>query len=205
MEKFCGDLKELLLHLELGSVHLLGYSMGGRTALSFAMMYPKMVRTLILESASPGLKTKNARVERIKQDDILANRIINEGITQFVDYWESLPLFETQKRLPQEIQQMIRKERMMQSPEGLANSLRFMGTGSQPSWWHKLNELKLSILLLVGQMDKKFIFINNEMDNLFPNSELKIISEAGHAIHVEEPEIFGKMIEGFIVKQQSNF
>lgn len=204
MEMFCEDLKGFLTHLGLESVHLLGYSMGGRTALSFAMMYPEMVRSLILESASPGLKTENARLERRKKDDILANRIINEGITQFVDHWESLPLFETQRQLPQEIRQTIREERLMQSPEGLAHSLRYMGTGSQPSWWHHLNELKLPIQLLVGQLDEKFIFINQEMDKLFPNSDLKIISEAGHAIHVEQPEIFGKMIEGFIVKQQSN-
>ena len=34
--------------------HLLGYSMGGRLALYIALYYPHRVKSLILESASPG-------------------------------------------------------------------------------------------------------------------------------------------------------
>ncbi len=40
--------------------------MGGRTAISFACYYPKMIRTLTLESASPGLEGKQERLEREK-------------------------------------------------------------------------------------------------------------------------------------------
>ena len=34
--------------------------------------------------------------------------------------------------------QAVRKERLANNPQGLANSLRGMGTGAQPSWWNEL-------------------------------------------------------------------
>ena len=43
--------------------------------------------------------------------------------------WENIPLFETQKRLAQNVQEAVRKERLANNPKGLANSLRGMGTG----------------------------------------------------------------------------
>jgi len=204
MEQCSKELKALFEHLNLSSIHLLGYSMGGRTALSFAMYYPEMVETLVLESASPGLKSVGERLKRIEKDDQLAKRIESEGLTSFVNYWESIPLFKTQKNLSKDAQQVIRNERLWQSSEGLAESLRTMGTGSQPSWWNQLTELKCPVLLLTGKLDEKFILINQQMTKLLPRSEFQIISNAGHAIHVEQPEIIGKIVKEFIVNQQSN-
>ena len=51
--------------------------MGGRLALTFANLYPQCVCSLILESASPGLITEEERSERRKQDQQLAERILN--------------------------------------------------------------------------------------------------------------------------------
>jgi hypothetical protein len=40
---------------------------------------------------------------------------------------------------------IIRKERLANNPKGLANSLRGMGTGAQPSWWDELKNLKIPV------------------------------------------------------------
>jgi len=198
MEEACWDLHQLFSHLALDSFHLLGYSMGGRTALSYAMLYPGKIKSLILESASPGLDAEKEREERKEKDESLAVRIEKEGIESFVDFWENIPLFETQKRLPAEKKAVIRKERRTQSKTGLAKSLRTMGTGNQPSWWESLQDAGLSVYLLAGVLDKKFTDINKRMHERMPNSNLKIIADAGHAIHVEQPDIFGKMVKEFI-------
>src|SRR5699024_2721369 len=81
---------------------------------------------------------------------------------------------------------------------GLANSLRYMGTGKQPSWWQALSRFEQPVQLMVGQLDRKFININQQMDELFPKSLLQIVPQAGHAIHVEQPEMFGKLVSEFI-------
>ncbi|MDY0393141.1 2-succinyl-6-hydroxy-2,4-cyclohexadiene-1-carboxylate synthase [Virgibacillus halophilus] len=203
MEACCADLDALFQHVGLDAFHLVGYSMGGRTALSYAVSYPTMLKSLILESASPGLKSEQERAARMASDEKLAEKILKEGITSFVDYWENIPLFATQKHLPEEKKEFIRRERLSQRAEGLHDSLIFMGTGKQPSLWHLLPELKLPILLLAGEHDQKFIAISQHMEKLFSEADLHIVLKAGHAIHVEESEVFGKIVNGFILSVSS--
>ncbi|HEY4602228.1 MAG TPA: 2-succinyl-6-hydroxy-2,4-cyclohexadiene-1-carboxylate synthase [Cerasibacillus sp.] len=198
MHTFCADFEQILAKLSIISCHLLGYSMGGRTALSFAMLYPERVKSLILESASPGLRTEQERATRVANDQALMNRIMNDGIESFVNYWENMPLFNTQKSLPKSTQRKIREERLSQTENELAHSLKYMGTGAQPSWWEHLNLFSNPVFLLVGEKDNKFIHINKQMDDLFPQSQFKMIENAGHAIHVEQPEKFGKIVLEFI-------
>ncbi|GAA0431100.1 2-succinyl-6-hydroxy-2,4-cyclohexadiene-1-carboxylate synthase [Virgibacillus sp. AGTR] len=198
MEACCKDLDALFNALKLSSFCLLGYSMGGRTAISYAIHYPEKIKALLLESTSPGIDTLEERVQRQENDRILANRILEQGLDWFVSYWENIPLFQSQTSLPLEIKQSVRYERHMQSKTGLADSLLHMGTGFQPSWWDALARLTKPVLLLAGELDKKYCELMKEMDNRFPQSLLTIVSEAGHAIHVEKPEIFGKIVSEYI-------
>ena len=55
MDYAARDIVDLFAILTNDPVHLLGYSMGGRLALYLAVHYPRHLRSLILESASPGL------------------------------------------------------------------------------------------------------------------------------------------------------
>ncbi|MDG5473570.1 2-succinyl-6-hydroxy-2,4-cyclohexadiene-1-carboxylate synthase [Jeotgalibacillus sp. ET6] len=198
MKEVCRDLGFILEYLNVKSADVLGYSMGGRTALSFAAFYPDKVRKLILESASPGLESIVESEARKKQDDQLAQFILNEGIAAFVDRWENIPLFETQKNLDAEVQENLHAKRMQNKPEHLAASLQGMGTGRQPSWWGELNKIKHETLLITGEKDRKFCQIAKNMADQMPNAKKVEIPETGHAIHVEQPEKFGTIIEEFL-------
>ncbi|HHY72588.1 MAG TPA: 2-succinyl-6-hydroxy-2,4-cyclohexadiene-1-carboxylate synthase [Bacillus bacterium] len=199
IEKVACDLKGILQHLEITKTSVLGYSMGGRLALSFSILYPEHVLSLILESSSPGLEKEVERLTRSENDNLLANQIEREGIRAFVDYWGKIPLFSTQeKKLSEEEKQAIRAQRLQNSSVGLAGSLRGMGTGVQPSWWDKLSEVRKPVLLLAGELDEKFCHINQEMHKRLPNSKIFIINDAGHAIHVEQRELFGKIVRDYL-------
>lgn len=198
MKDCCSDLKNIIDQLGYKKIHLLGYSMGGRTALTFAMMYPELINKLVLESASPGLESKNDAHERAAKDKNLAERLKNEGIESFVGLWENIPLFDTQKKLPLSTRLKIKQERLSQKEEGLAMSLTSMGTGVQPTWWDRLSTFTRPVLLLAGEADHKFINVNKRMSDRFPNSSFVIVKNAGHAIHVEQSEIFGKIVSEFL-------
>lgn len=159
------------------------------------MQYPETIEQLILESASPGLQTIEERTVRVKADNILAERLEKEGIQAFVDYWENIPLFESQKNLPQEIQEEIRAGRLLQNERGLANSLRGIGTGQQNSYWDELTSFTKPVVLVTGELDKKFYQKAVDMKNLFQNCKHVVVSKAGHAIHVENPKTFATIIE----------
>ncbi len=197
MELQVRDLKKLLDKLELTDYALAGYSMGGRTALAFAAAFPEHIKVLILESASPGLKTTAEQVERKLRDEKLAERILGDGLLEFVEFWEKIPLFESQKNLPANVQERIRQERIAQKPLGLANSLIGMGTGSQASYWEGLNGLNMPVLLIAGTMDAKFMEIAKRMEERLATATFCAI-EAGHAIHVEKPAEFATIVSEYL-------
>ena len=125
------DLRALLDALGVERCTVLGYSMGGRVALRFAVEAPARVAGLILESTSPGIGAPQDREARVRADGALAARIERQGVPAFVDHWQALPLFRTQAALPQRVRDRLRAERLSQRAEGLANSLRGAGAGGQ--------------------------------------------------------------------------
>lgn len=72
MESASTALASSLDALRVGPATLIGYSMGGRLALYFALTRPERVRRLVLESASPGLATEAEREARRRSDEALA-------------------------------------------------------------------------------------------------------------------------------------
>lgn len=198
MEHAAADLDAYRRSLNLERWSVLGYSMGGRLALYYALHYPQHLDALILESASPGLESAEEREERTKRDNDLADFIEREGVEEFVRRWEALSLFASQKRLPDEVRYYIREQRLRSDPRGLANSLRGMGTGVQPSLWGKLAALNVPTLLITGAEDEKFVRIGEKMANALSDAKLVQIDKAGHTTHLEQPEAFIRYITQFL-------
>ena len=185
------DLIALLDGLGLDKVWLGGYSMGGRLALYMALHAPARVAGLVLESSSPGLATAAERATRLVSDEALAQRIEQEGIPAFVAAWEQLPLWASQAQFPAPRRQALREQRLRNHPQGLANSLRGMGTGAQPNLWPRLRELTMPVVLLAGALDEKFVAINQRMAAEIPSAVLHLIPGCGHAVHWEAPQVWG--------------
>ncbi len=183
------------LGVHKGEAILLGYSMGGRIALYTA--FSGFFRTLILESASPGLADPLERAQRKNSDEQLADRIERDGIEAFVAYWESLSLFASQQRLPYVQQQALHAQRVHNRPLGLANSLRGVGTGAQPALQERLTTLTIPVLLIAGILDTKFCTIAQSMAHSLPHARLHIIPDAGHTVHLEQPEMFDQIVIDF--------
>src|SRR5579875_3743818 len=184
-----------LLGVHSGEAILLGYSMGGRIALYCA--FSGFFRALILESASPGIADPRERVARQRQDEELAASIEREGIAAFVARWEQQPLFASHQRLPEARRAALRAQRLTNRPQGLAGSLRGVGTGVQPPLHARLPELSLPVLLICGTLDEKFCAIGKEMARLLPRATLAIVPDAGHTVHLEQPARFAELVLSF--------
>lgn len=176
-------------------VHVLGYSMGGRLALYFALHYPSRVRSLVLESAAPGIEDESERAARRAADEALAAQIERDGVAAFIEKWERLPLFAAQTEGQRAAQRAIR---LAQRAHGLANSLRGMGTGIQPSLWGELRRLHTPTLLISGGGDAKFTRITMQIAAAAPKAAYVIIDGAGHTPHIEQPEAFYAAVGSFL-------
>jgi len=192
--------KDILAALQTLGVHkgqaiILGYSMGGRIALYTALS--GYFRALILESASPGLEDPAEREERRTSDEALAASIEREGVPAFIERWERLPLFASQRTLPFECREALHRQRLQNNAIGLAQSLRGVGTGVQPSLYAQLSTLHIPVLLIAGELDTKFTTIAKHMAQALPQSQLHIIPAAGHTVQLEQPQLFTSLVGNF--------
>ena len=104
-----------------------------------------------------------------------------QGIAAFVAAWEALPLFASQLTLPTATRDAQRQLRLGQDPRGLAQNLRWYGTGTMP------DDLRLPgpTHLLVGATDTKLRDRLPTWHAIAPQLSCAIVAGAGHAVHLE--------------------
>lgn len=198
IESIADQLKKIVLSISNRKIILAGYSMGGRIALNFAMQNLSMLKGLILESSTLGINDEHLRKERILQDEKLAEFIESNPIDKFIDYWMNIDLFRTQRRFSNDKLAEIRKRKLENNRTGLAYTLRGSGTGIMKPLHNNIKDFPVRTLLISGELDSKFTGINAEMVNIFAHAEHKIIMNAGHNTHLEEPYKFIDEINKFL-------
>lgn len=197
MQNTAQALINLLDELEIKKCNLIGYSMGGRLALYLNLHFPQRFYKIVLESASPGLKTQGEQLKRIQRDRELAHQLEITDFRVFLSQWYEQPLFASLKKHPHF--NSLLKIRLQNNPLELAKSLRNLSVGVQPSLWEKLKSNKNALLLLVGECDEKFREINSEMTQVCEAAKLEIISDCGHNIHIENSKEFALNVQKFLV------
>jgi 2-succinyl-6-hydroxy-2,4-cyclohexadiene-1-carboxylate synthase len=199
-EQALRDLAAVTAQLGIERAAWLGYSMGGRLALGMGVSHPDRVSVLILESATAGIQDAPERQQRAEADLALARRIEDIGVETFVDEWERLPIWESQRTLPQEVLHAQRDIRLGNRAIGLANSLRGMGQGAQPSYWDRLSEIEAPVLLIAGALDRKFVGTAGQMGVRIADATFSVVPEAGHAVHLERPDEFLSDVREFLAR-----
>ncbi len=168
-----------------------GYSMGARLALGVAAAHPEAARSLVLISGTAGIADERARMKRVVEDAALATRIESIGIEKFIDEWLRRPMF-------RHMSETMRQDRLTNTAAGLAHGLQALGTGTMPSLWYRLRDLTVPVLLVTGELDSKFTTLAREMAVALPAAEHVVVEDAGHAVHIEKPEVVAGLIEDFL-------
>ncbi|WP_017549202.1 2-succinyl-6-hydroxy-2,4-cyclohexadiene-1-carboxylate synthase [Salinicoccus carnicancri] len=192
------DALAALIMSRWGAVHVAGYSMGGRVAVSLIINHPGVIKSAVLESASPGISDPAERKKRQELDRKRADSILSDYVS-FIDAWEKMGLFQSQDFADAGQRMRQRENRLAQNPYGAAESLINYGTGTQKSYWADLPGVSVPVLLLAGEKDGKFAAINQRMEELIPESRLEIIPGAGHNIHMEAADKFGIIVLEFLI------
>jgi 2-succinyl-6-hydroxy-2,4-cyclohexadiene-1-carboxylate synthase len=197
------QLEAVLDALDLRSTHWIGYSMGGRVALSFGVAHPERVTSALLIGASAGIRDLEQRANRIRDDEALAEQIRRDGVEEFVDFWLSQPFLFDERRLGAHGIAEARKVRLANSAQGLAASLCGMGTGAQPPIHGALAQLGTPICLAVGEDDAKFRVLATELSREIPNARVETIPDAGHAAHTDNPTAFLDLARRFLADEEA--
>lgn len=158
---------------------VIGYSMGGRIAL-------RCSQPTIVLSTHPGLQTSEEKAARWLQDQQWAHKLRQEPLESFLKAWYDQPLFESLQKQPDFPK--IFSRRLQQDPLKLAHMLE------QESLAHQEFSLRKAIFLH-GQFDTKFAQLYQSLK--IPSL---VISNAGHAAHLENPQRCAEAIRKGIIK-----
>ncbi len=198
LERQANDLVALLELLDAGVADVVGYSMGARLALQLVIDHPSVVRSLVLESPAAGILDPEERARRRAADERLADRLEDSGLEAFVDAWESQPLFASQAGLSVEARQRLRAERLAHDPRGLAASLRGAGQGAMIPLRSRLGDIGCPVLIIAGVLDPVGQARSRSVAGAIAQARFELIERAGHAPHLEQPQIFSDLLAQFL-------
>src|SRR3954451_4400411 len=181
-----------------GRATYLGYSMGARFVLHLALANPELVDGLVLVGGTGGIDDDAARAQRRANDAALADRLEREGLDRFLDAWLAQPLF---RGLTDDMQ--FRDERRENTVEGLAESLRQAGTGSQDPLWSRLHTIDAPVLVVAGALDEKFSAEASRLaTSIGSNATVHLVAGSGHAAHLENPDAFTAILRQWLATHQ---
>ncbi|MEO6347954.1 MAG: alpha/beta fold hydrolase [Aquaticitalea sp.] len=188
------DLKVYIEQHHLKDIILLGHSMGGKTAMLFAVEYPELIEKLIIADISPryypthhedilkglsSLEFDNLK-SRGEADEQLKRYVPDFGTRQFLlknIYWE------TKEKLALRLNLESLQENDNEVGEALPIHSKF----------------EKDTLFLRGDRSE-YISFHDEgiIKTHFPKAKIETISNAGHWLHAENPTDFFEVVNEFI-------
>ncbi|WP_411993139.1 2-succinyl-6-hydroxy-2,4-cyclohexadiene-1-carboxylate synthase [Agarivorans sp. DSG3-1] len=184
---FSHQLSACLKRLKISQYQLIGYSLGGRLALHHALLAPKGLQTLIIESAHTGLSDDDARQQRLVHDNRWADRWLKDPINQLLSDWYQQTVF---ANLSAEQRQQLIQKRQQQDRQGIAAALRACSIGLQADLSKQLGQLKMPLDFIGGSLDNKYQLLARQLQQDYPRLRWHSIDKAGHNCHFEQPTLF---------------
>lgn len=189
-------IEALCLHRDWNRIDLAGYSAGGRIALRYALTHHKRVRSLVMESVGLGWESEDEHAALCRRDADWEHRLQTEDIATFMDYWERLPLFASQRSLPERTRAQLRARRLANDPLALALTVGGTGQHTMQDRRADLATLCAPMLYIAGTYDTKYSQVACSLEGT--DGIEVVLLEAGHDVHTENPEAFLATVEGFL-------
>jgi len=180
------DIVALLDHLKIKRSVIIGSSMGGVLGQMLCFMHPSRVRALILV----GTLAKAIWLGHAQQ---YVRRILRRGPDKGVREWFA------PKAKKRNIDFALHEAR---------KTSRHFGVGvvlANSSWdiRDKLPTIRAPTLIIVGKEDKRTTPVteSREMHSLIKDSEMKIVSGAGHLVMLDRPDVFNNLMLSYLEKK----
>jgi pimeloyl-ACP methyl ester carboxylesterase len=188
------DVEKFFSAREIESAFVIGHSMGGKTAMQFALQFPSRVEKLVVADMAP-------RAYAPAHDKIIA-ALLALDLSKF----QAREQIET--ALEPEISDLVLRRFLLKN----------LGRNAVGGFFWKINLRGLAEnYLQLGEpvfapmpFAKPTLFIRGGKSNyinaedeplmreLFPQSEIKTIAEAGHWLHADQPEEFLRLVLSFL-------
>jgi pimeloyl-ACP methyl ester carboxylesterase len=197
VDTFAEDLRGVLDDVGSRRARVLGYSMGGATALRFATRWPERVEALVLASTMAS-RLPEAIIERA---GVVERVLLRDGLQAAYRLYFEGALFE---RAPREKRYLDLLEGWVAraTPHGFRGS--YGVTIDRPSMVGDLACIQAPTLILVGERDTLYRADAELMAREIPNARAVVMQGLGHAMNVEAPAAFADEVTRFLASLPGN-
>lgn len=193
MDQMASDVYELCRALGIDRAVLVGLSMGGYVSMAFARNYPESIRALVLANTRASADSDQARLRRARS----AEKALNQGTAAAVA--DLLPLLLASSTL-QSRPDIVQKVRAMaESVQPRVFAAVQAGLAERPDSTQLLSKVNFPVLIISSDQDAlNTIQEAQALQEIIPDSRLRIIQGAGHLSNLERPDQFNAILTEFL-------
>ena len=198
------DIRAVLDALKIDRAHVVGISMGGFATLHFGLRYPTRALSLVVAGCGYGAEPGKATQFRAEIDRTVANieaqgmdrvalsygtgptrvQLMNKDPRGFAEFMAQLEEHST----PGAAATMRGVQRMRPSLYDLVDGMRAMTTPT---------------LVMTGDEDDPCLEPSLLMKRTIPSAQLVVLPGTGHALNLEEPDLFNRFLADFFHQVES--
>jgi 3-oxoadipate enol-lactonase/2-succinyl-6-hydroxy-2,4-cyclohexadiene-1-carboxylate synthase len=176
-------------YLKLARFHLIGLSMGGATAIGYALEHQSRLISLTLASTGAAGYSVSKKFERL--DRVARREGINLARRKWMDW--SLAWYKDKHH---DVGRFIKA--MMDDYTGAAWADPMRGRYPRESDLERIHRITCPTLILVGELDKVFTTLARKIHSRIGGSILNVYAQTGHMLNLEAPDRFNRDLGEFI-------
>jgi pimeloyl-ACP methyl ester carboxylesterase len=198
------DIANIMRHLKLRKAHVIGCSMGGLATLHFGLRYPRLARSLTVIGAGYG-SDPDKRKQFLADTEVMARRFEELGTKEAIKPYQVGPSrIQFQNKDPRGFAHFC-AEFAGHSALGSANTLRGV-QAKRPTIYsleRGLRKLRVPTHIVTGDEDNNCLEPGIFVKRVCPAAQLTVVAATGHAVNIEEPDLFNRISAEFLAQVDS--
>ena len=189
-----GDLLLLLDKLGIAKAHFVGNSMGGGTALDFALLHPDRVnKVVVVGSGANGYPYVDADFATMAATFKAGEE---QGVDTAAAMWLRDPMVAVASRLPGSAA-LVRQ--MVIDNKNIFRMRHWPWEPVRTNAYNRLSEVRMPVLLIVGEKDVPIVLkVAAETAARLPNAQIYRMPDADHLPQLVDPEGFTRRLREFL-------
>ncbi len=198
------DIANVMRHLKIAKAHIIGCSMGGYATVHFGLRYPRMALSLTAVGVGYG-SDPDKRAQFMRDNDVMVRRFLELGTAEAVKPYQIGPSrIQFQNKDPRGFAHFC-AEFAKHSALGSANTLTGV-QGKRPTIYsleRQLSKLAVPLHVISGDEDDNCLEPGVFMKRVCPSAWLTVVAATGHAVNLEEPDLFNRITVEFLAQIDS--
>lgn len=198
------DIASVMRHLRIRKAHIIGCSMGGYAIVHFGLRYARMALSLTAIGVGYG-SDPDKRAQFLSDTEVMARRFDELGTAEAIKPYQIGPSRVQYQNKDARGFAHFCAEFARHSAQGSANTLRGV-QAKRPTIYNLergLAKLRVPLHIMTGDEDNNCLDPGVFMKRVCPSAWLTVLPNTGHAVNVEEPDLFNRITAEFLAQVDS--